>query len=59
MYSSGPLHTDEQKLNAQLETYIQHLCADIGCSLGDLPEAIDHIDGWRERAREICSGSVT
>ena len=40
-------------------TYIQQLCADIGCSLEDLPEAMDDRDGWRERVREIRAGSVT
>ena len=40
-------------------TYIQQLCADTGCSLEDLPEAIDDRDGWQERVREICAGSMT
>ena len=29
-------------------TYIQHLCADIGCSLEDLPEVMEDREGWRE-----------
>ena len=34
-------------------TYIQQLCADSGCSLEDLTEAIDDREGWWERVREI------
>ena len=33
--------------------YIQQLCADTGCSLQDLPEAMDDREGWRERVRDI------
>ena len=34
-------------------TYIQQLCADTGCSLEDLPEAMDNREGWQERVRKI------
>ena len=40
-------------------TYIQHLCADTGCSLEDLPEAMDDKEEWRERVREIRAGGVS
>ena len=40
-------------------TYIQQLCANIGYSLEDLPGAMDDRDGWWERVREICTGSMT
>ena len=40
-------------------TYIQQLCADTGCSLGDLPGAIDDRDGWQERVREIRARGTT
>ena len=40
-------------------TYMQQLCANTGCSLEDLPGAMDDIDGWQERVREIRAGSVT
>ena len=30
---------------SDLQTYIHH-CADIGCSLEDLPRAMDDWDGW-------------
>ena len=40
-------------------TYIQQLCADIGCSLEDLPGAMDDREGWRERVREIYAGGTT
>ena len=34
-------------------TYIQQLCADTGCSLEDLSEAMDNREVWRERVRNI------
>ena len=40
-------------------TYIQQLCADRGGSLVDLPGAMDDRDEWREKVREIRTGSVT
>ena len=40
-------------------TYIQQLCADTGCSLEDLPEAMDDREGWQERVREIWAGGAT
>ena len=33
-------------------TYLQQPCADTGCSLKDLPGAMDDSDGWGERERE-------
>ena len=39
--------------------YIQQLGADTGCSLEDLPGAMNDRDGWRERVREIRASSVT
>ena len=37
-------------------TYLQLLCMDIGCSLEDLPEAMDDRDEWweRESQRNLC-----
>ena len=40
-------------------TYIQHLCADTGCDLEDLLEAMDNRKGWQERVRDICADGVT
>ena len=40
-------------------TYIQKLCAETGCSLEDLPEAIDDREGWQERVRDICADGAT
>ena len=45
----GPLHTDVQRQDDQLRTYIQQLCTDTGCSLEDLTGAMDDRDKWRER----------
>ena len=42
------------KVGRPARTYIQQLCTDTGCSLEDLPEAMDDREGWRERVREIC-----
>ena len=40
-------------------TYIQQLCADAGCSLEDLPEAMDNREVWREKVRNDCADNVT
>ena len=47
------------KVEGPARTYIQQLCADTGCSLEDLPGAMNNKDGWRERVREIHAGGVT
>ena len=47
------------KVGRPARTYIQQLCVDTGCSLENLPEAMDDRDEWRERVREICASSVT
>ena len=39
-------------------TYIQQLCEDTGCSLEDLPEAMNNREKWRERVRDICAGGT-
>ena len=41
------------------QTYIQQLCEDTGCSLEDLPEAMNDWGKWRERVRDICASSTT
>ena len=41
------------KVGRPAQTYIQQLCADIGCSPEDLPKAMDDKVGWRERVRNI------
>ena len=46
------------KLGWPDRTYLQQLCADTGCSLEDLPGAMDYREGWQERVKEICAGSV-
>ena len=40
-------------------TYIQQLCGDTGCSPGDLPEAMNEREGWRERVWDICADDMT
>ena len=40
-------------------TYQQQLCTDTGCSIEDLPEAMDDREEWRKRVREIhASGPI-
>ena len=39
--------------------YIQQLCEDTECSPGDLPEAMNDREGWRERFRDICADGTT
>ena len=41
------------------QRHIKQLCADTGCSLEDLPEAMDDIEGWRERVRDIHTDGAT
>ena len=40
-------------------TYIQQLCEDMGCSLEDLPEAMNDREKWQERVSDICATSTT
>ena len=35
-----------------MKTYLHQLCVGAGCSLEDLPGAMNDRDGWRERERE-------
>ena len=49
--SHWPLHMDEQRQDDQLE----QLCADTGCSLEDLPEAMNDREGWRERLSALVA----
>ena len=47
------------KAGRPARTYIQHPCADTGCSVKDLPEAMDNREECRERVREIRADGVT
>ena len=47
------------KVGRPARTYIQQLCVDTGCSLDDLPEAMDNREEWREKVRNIRADSVT
>ena len=40
-------------------TYLQQLCRDTGCSLGDLPNAMDDRDDCHKRVREIHLSGTT
>ena len=47
------------KAGRPARTYLQQLCEDTGCSPGDLPEAMNDREGWRERARDIRDDGMT
>ena len=50
----------QAKAGLPARTYIHQICADTGCSLEDLPGAIDNDrDGRRERVKDTQAGSVT
>ena len=48
----------QAKAGRLARTYIQHLCANTGCSPEDLLEVMDDRKRWRERVRDICGDSV-
>ena len=47
------------KAGQPARTYIQQLCANMGYSPEDLPEAMDDREGWQERVRDIHADSMT
>ena len=47
------------KAGRPARTYIQQLCEDTGCSLEDLPEAMNDMEKWRERVRDIRACGTT
>ena len=47
------------KAGQPARTYIQQLCEDMGCSLEDLPEAMNDREKWQERVRDIHVGGTT
>ena len=48
----------QAKVGRPARTYIQQLCSNTGCSLEDLPGAMDYRDGWWDRVREIHASSM-
>ena len=53
-----PTH-NRAKAGRPARKYIQQLCEDTGCSLEDLPEAMNDREKWRERVRDIRATSTT
>ena len=47
------------KAGRPARTYIQPLCEDMGCSLEDLPEAMNDREKWREGIRDIRASGTT
>ena len=41
------------RVGRSARTYLQKLCTDTGCSMGELLGAMDDRDEWRERVWEI------
>ena len=59
MYSCGPLHMDEQRLDDQLEPIYSSPVPIQNVAKGDLSGAMDDRDEMRERVGEICASSTT
>ena len=57
-FSYGPNHR-RANVGHPARTYLQQLCTDTGCSLEDLPNAIDDREEWQRRVREIHAHSTT
>ena len=53
-----PSH-EHASVYGQVRTYLHLFSANTGCSLEDLPGAVDDRDGWRVRVREIRAESTT
>ena len=49
----------QSKAGRPARTYIQQLCEDTGCSVENLPEAMNDREGWRERFWDIRAGRTT
>ena len=47
------------KAGRPARTYVQQQCEDTGCSLEDLPEAMNDKEKWRERVRTIRACGTT
>ena len=47
------------KAGRPARTYIQHLCANMGCIPEDRPEAIDDREGWRERVWDMSADGAS
>ena len=49
----------QAKAGRAARTYIQQLCVDTGCSLENMPEAMNDRENWRERIRDIRALGTT
>ena len=47
------------KAGRPARTYTQQLCEDTGCSLEDLPEAMNDREKWRKRVKDIRASGTT
>ena len=59
MFSYEPLSHEWASVGRPVRIYQPQLCTDTGCSLEDLPEAMDDRDKWWERVREIHGSGTT
>ena len=49
----------QAKAGWPIQTYIQQLCEDTGCSSEDLAEGINNRERWQERVRDIHADGTT
>ena len=49
----------QAKAGRPARTYTQRLCEDTGCNPGDLPEAMNDREKWREMVKDIHAGGTT
>ena len=49
----------QAKAGRPARTYIQQLCEYTGCTLEDLPKAMNDREKWRERVRDILASGTT
>ena len=47
------------KVGRPARKYIPQLCEDTGCRPEDQPEAMNDMEKWRERVRDIHAGGTT
>ena len=49
----------QAKSGRPARTYIQQLCEDTECNPEDMPEAMDDMEGWWERVKDIPANGAT
>ena len=52
-------HVTDKMKRSFFQAAVLSICEDPGCSLEDLPEAMNDREKWRERVRDIRAGGST